>query len=366
MITLELSTGGERAPCHIGEGLLAELPELLLPHLQGLQPYVVTDSNVAPLYASDVAKRLDAPCLELPPGEEHKRWAAVETIVRWLVAHEVERRGVIVAVGGGVVTDLAGFAAAVTLRGMPWVAVPTTLLAMVDAAIGGKTGIDLDVGKNLVGAFWPPRAVVADPLVLASLHLREVRSGLAEVIKVAMVAPSTLEHVLDSHLAPIAAGDPLRALELIVGCVRVKADIVAIDQREAGPRQALNLGHTLAHGLEGAGGYRRFRHGEAVAWGLLAELRLARDRGLLSTAEALSWAERMRALAPLPDLEGLPWDSVAPFVARDKKRQAGRVGWVLPRLGGVVMDVAVGDEEAAAVYARLAALPPQGPFTALF
>jgi 3-dehydroquinate synthetase len=366
MTTVELSAGGEHAQCHIGEAVLAELPDLVKPHVDELQVFVVTDANVGPLYGSDIAARLDAPCLELAAGEEHKQWPAVERIVRWLMANGAERRGVIVAVGGGVVTDVAGFAAAVALRGMPWIAVPTTLLAMVDAAIGGKTGIDLDIGKNLVGAFWPPRAVIADPLVLATLHLRQIRSGLAEVIKSAMIAPSTLEHVLDSHLWPVAAGDPLRAMDLIVGCVRVKSDIVAMDQREGGPRQALNLGHTLAHGLEGAGGYRRFLHGEAVAWGLLAELRLARDRGLLSTAEAQTWADRIHAMAPLPNLEGLPWDSVAPFVARDKKRQGGRVGWVLPRLGGVVLDVAVGDDEAAEVYARLAALPPQGPFNTLF
>jgi 3-dehydroquinate synthetase len=366
MITLELSAGGESAPCHIGEGLLAEIADLVKPHIDDLQVYVVTDTNVGPLYGADIAGRLDAPCLELPAGEEHKQWPSVERVVRWLVANDAERRGVIVAVGGGVLTDVAGFAAAVALRGMPWIAVPTTLLAMVDAAIGGKTGIDLDVGKNLVGAFWPPRAVITDPLVLATLHLRQMRSGLAEVIKSAMIAPSTLEHVLDSHLAPVAGGDPLRALELIIGCVRVKADIVSMDQREGGPRQALNLGHTLAHGLEGAGGYKRFLHGEAVAWGLLAELRLARDRGLLSTAEAQAWADRIHALAPLPDLDGLAWDSVAPFVARDKKRQGGRVGWVLPRMGGVVLDVAIGNDEAAAVYAKLASLPAQGPFNTLF
>lgn len=366
MVTLELSAGGGKAPYHIGEGALADLLELMTPHLEGRQAFVVTDSNVGPLYGAQIAERLRAPCLELLAGEEHKQWPAVERVLRWLVSHEAERQGVLVAVGGGVITDVVGFAAAVMLRGIPWVAVPTTLVAMVDAAIGGKTGIDLDVGKNLVGAFWPPRAVIADPLALATLHLRHVRSGLAEIIKSAMIAPSMLEPVLDSHLAPVAAGDPLRAWELIIGCVRVKADVVAMDERESGPRQALNLGHTLAHGLEGASEYRRFLHGEAVAWGLLGALRLARDRGLLSTAEAQTWAERIQILAPLPDLDGLPWESVAPFVARDKKRRGGRVGWVLPRLGGVVLDVAVADEEAATVYAGLASLPPHGPFSALF
>jgi 3-dehydroquinate synthase len=363
---LELSGWGEKVPYHIGEGMLGDLPKLVRSQLAGRQAFVVTDANVGPLYGAEIAERLDAACLELPAGEEHKQWPAVEHVLRWLVSHEADRQSVLIAVGGGVIADLVGFAAAVMLRGIPWIAVPTTLLCMVDAAIGGKTGIDLDVGKNLVGVFWPPRMVVADPLVLATLDPREMRSGLAEVVKSAMIAPSTLEPVLDTHLSPVAAGDPLHAWELIVGCARVKAEIVEMDERERGPRQALNLGHTLAHGLEAAGGFRRFLHGEAVAWGLLGALRLARDRGLLSTAEAQTWAERIQSLAPLPDLEGLPWDSIAPYVARDKKRQGGHIGWVLPRLGGVVLDVACGDGEVAAVYARIASLPPEGPFSALF
>jgi len=366
MTTIELAGWGETAPYHIGEGLLGDVGELLASHLKDGQAYVVSDANVGPLYGAAVAENLDALLLELPAGEEHKQWPSVERIVRWLVSEEVDRSAILVAVGGGVVTDIAGFAAAVTLRGIPWIAVPTTLLGMVDAAVGGKTGVDLDMGKNLVGAFWPPRAVIADPLALATLDSRQLRSGLAEVVKTTMIAPSTLEHVLDANLAAGAAGDPLRAQELIVGCVRVKADIVAGDAREGGLRRALNLGHTLAHGLEAATRYRRFLHGEAVAWGLLAELRLARDRGLLSTAEAQSWAERIGVLAPLPDLEALPWEAVAPFVARDKKRHGGSVGWVLPRMGGVVLGVNIGDEEAGEVYARLVTLPPRGPFGGLF
>ncbi len=366
MITLTLGAAGESAPYHIGEGLLGQVKELLGPTLRGRQAFVVTDATVGPLYGATVADRLAAPCLELPVGEEHKRWTSVERIARWLLAHEAERSALLVAVGGGVVTDVVGFAAAVTFRGIGWAAVPTTLLAMVDAALGGKTGIDLDEGKNLIGAFWPPRAIIADPLALATLDQRQMHAGLAEVVKAAMIAPSSLEHVLDSHLAPVAAGDPLQALELVVGCARVKGDVVRLDERETGPRQALNLGHTLAHGLEGATSYTRFLHGEAVAWGLLAELRLARDRGLLSTAEALAWANRIHAIAPLPSLAPVSWDEVSPYVARDKKREGGRVGWVLPRLGGVVLDVPVSGVDAAKVYAELQALPPEGPFSALF
>ncbi len=366
MITLDLTFANERCPYHAGEGLLGEIANLVRPLRQGGQTFVVSDDTVGPLYGADVAERLDAPLLQLPTGEEHKRWSSVEWIVQWLIANRVERSALLVAIGGGVVTDLGGFAASVALRGIGWVAIPTTLLGMVDAAVGGKTGIDLDVGKNLVGSFWPPRAVIADPLALATLDVRQVRSGAAEIIKSAMIAPSALEHLLDAHLASVVAGDPLRALELIVGCVRVKGDVVALDEREAGPRKALNLGHTLAHALEAASDYTHFLHGEAVAWGLLADLLLARERGLVSTAEAVSWAERVQALAPLPALDGLPWNTVAPFVGRDKKRHDGRVGWVLPRMGGVVLDVPISEGEAGEAYAAVRALPPGGPFDGLF
>jgi 3-dehydroquinate synthase len=364
--TIELRAGETTAPYYLGEGTLPEMPKRLERLLAGRRVFVVSDSNVGPLYAAGVAGELRAPLLTLPAGEEHKRWQAVEAIARFLLANEAERADLLVAVGGGVITDLVGFAAAVVMRGLDWVAVPTTLLGMVDASIGGKTGIDLDLGKNLVGAFWPPRAVVADPLALSTLESRQLRAGLAEVVKSAMIAPSSLEHVLEPLLGPVAGGDAIRATELIAACVRIKAEIVALDEREGGPRRALNLGHTLGHGLEAATRYGRFLHGEAVAWGLLAELRLARDRGLLSTAAAQTWAARIATLAPLPGLDGLPWDAVAPFIARDKKRTGGHVGWVLPRLGGVVLDIAVSDNEAEEVYGLLCGLPPDGPFEALF
>ena len=366
MITIDLWGSGEKAPYHLGEGLLGQAPTLLQPWLAGHRAFVVSDTNVGPLYATDLAAALEAPLLLIPAGEEHKQWPTVERVMRHLLANEAERGDLLVAVGGGVVTDLVGFAAAVAMRGLPWVAIPTTLLGMVDAAVGGKTGIDLDLGKNLVGVFWPPRAVIADPVVLATLAPRQLRAGLAEVVKSAMIAPSSMEHVLASHLAPAAGGDPMSAAELIGACVRMKAEVVSIDERESGPRKTLNLGHTLGHGLEAATRYERFLHGEAVAWGLLAELRLARDRGLISTEEALKWAARIGVLAPLPSLEGISWDALAPFVARDKKRAGGQVGWVLPRLGGVVLDVAVSWGEGGEVLSRLAALPPTGPFDALF
>ncbi len=326
----------------------------------------MTDTTVGPLYGADVADRLAAPCLELPAGEEHKRWPSVERIARWLLAHEAERSAMLVAVGGGVVTDLVGFAAAVTLRGIGWAAIPTTLLAMVDAALGGKTGIDLDEGKNLIGAFWPPRAIVADILALATLDQRQLHAGLAEVVKAAMIAPSSLEHVLDSHLAPVAAGDPLQALELVVGCARVKSDVVASTSAKPGRgRRSTSAtpsptGSRARPPTRASSTGRRWRGGcwrscgSPATGGCSPPPRHSRGR-TASTPSPRSRASRT-----------LSWDDVAPYVARDKKREGGRVGWVLPRLGGVVLDVPVSGVEAATVYAELQALPPEGPFSALF
>lgn len=365
MHTIELSHATGRSSCLIGEELLPQIAVHVDRVAPGCRRFVVTDSNVGPLYGAQVATRLGAPVFELPAGEKHKSWDAVERIIGFLLAHGADRDGVVVALGGGVVTDVSGFAAAVTLRGLGWVAVPTTLLGMVDAAIGGKTGINLSLGKNLAGCFWPPLAVIEDPLVLATLPARELRAGLAEVVKAAIIAPSSLGHLIERWLAPVARGDLKGASELMAGAVRVKAEVVALDEREKGPRQALNLGHTLGHALEAATDYHRFVHGEAVAWGLLAVLRLARDRGLLSTAEALSWAGRIEQLAPLPPIGDLAWEQIAPFVTRDKKRRGGDVDWVLPRLGGVVLGARLSEEHIARVYEALCTLPPEGPFSGL-
>jgi 3-dehydroquinate synthase len=347
-----------------GDGLLASFAELIVG--QGFKScFVISDSNVGPLYARSLAERFDAPLMELGAGETAKSWSSAEVVARFLLVNGASRGDLVIAVGGGVVTDLAGFAASIVHRGVSWAACPTTLLGMVDASIGGKTGVNLDLGKNLLGTFWPPVLVVADTATLTTLPLRELRNGLAEVIKTALIAPSTLELNLDSHIAALSRGRVGGAEVLVSAAARVKADVVAHDERERGPRRALNLGHTLGHAIEAATGYAHLLHGEAVAWGLLASLRLARDRGLLPTDEARDWAERLQYLTPLPPLSGLTWDDVAPFVRRDKKRTGDRVGWVLPRRGGVVLDVDVADAEARAVFEAILALPAAAPLAAL-
>jgi len=350
VITLPLPAAGGARPYYLGAGLLGALESVLAAHLAGRRALVVSDETVARLHAGAVAARVGASLLALPAGEEHKTPAAAERVARWLLAQGAERGDLVVAVGGGVVTDLAGFAASITLRGLPWVAVPTTLLGMVDAAVGGKTGVDLDVGKNLLGTFWQPEAVLADPAVLATLDRRQLRSGLVEVVKAAIIAPATLCEPFDRHGAALAAGDLPGAEELIAAAVAVKAEIVGADEREAGLRAALNLGHTVGHALEAATGYRRFLHGEAVAWGLLAALAIARRRGVIDAVSARAWVRRLISVVEPPPAGDLEWGRLAPFIARDKKARSGRVGWVLPREGGVDIGIAVPEDEAAAAW----------------
>jgi 3-dehydroquinate synthase len=361
---LEMHTRRGAVPYHLGAGLLARVDVVLAPLLAARRAFVVSDENVAPLYARAVAALLRAPLLGLPAGEERKTLGEAETVARWLLAQGAERRDVVVAVGGGVVTDLVGFAASITLRGLDWVAAPTTLLGMVDAAVGGKTGVDLDLGKNLLGSFWQPAAVIADPLALATLDRRQLRSGMVEVVKAAVISPAAMQELVDRHAARLAAGDLDSAEPLLLEAVRVKAEIVAADEREGGRRAALNLGHTLGHALEAATGYRRFLHGEAVAWGILAALRLAAGRELLGLGAARAWAARLEVAAPLPTVADLEWGTLAAFIARDKKAAAGRVGWVLPAAAGVEIGVPVALDEAGATFRALAATPPGEPLAA--
>jgi 3-dehydroquinate synthase len=257
------------------------------------------------------------------------------------------------AVGGGVITDTVGFAAAVYLRGLPWLAVPTTLLAMVDAAVGGKTGVNLEQGKNLVGSFWPPLLVVVDVETLATLAERELRAGLVETIKAAWIADHRLLDLLDR---PVTGFDELRAEEwedVVVRAVRVKAAVVRADLREGGPRKALNLGHTLGPAIESATAYERFLHGEAVAWGVRAVARLSRGRGLLSASCEDRLVAALDRLGPMPSLDGLEAETVVGHIAVDKKRDDLGVGWVLPTDDGVLLDQRVGADEVRQVFAEL-------------
>lgn len=339
-VVCEVTTPSARYPVAVREGLLEELGEVTTALGFRRRAFVVTDEVVGPRFAGRVLESLrrsgfSAELFALPAGEEHKTLATVERVYAWLAQHRAERAEPVVCLGGGVVTDLGGFAAATYLRGMPFIHVPTTLLAMVDAAIGGKTGVDLDVGKNLIGAFAQPAAVVIDPAVLASLPERQLRAGLAELIKHGLI----LDEALFADLEALA-GD-LEAMvqpSLIARSVAVKARVVSADEREAGLRSLLNYGHTIGHALETVTGYTRYLHGEAVAVGMHAAGRIAVRLGLLDPGE-LERQQSLLAAVGLPArAPDLSLEAVLETTLLDKKVRGGRVRWVLlERIGRAVL-----------------------------
>ncbi len=336
MHQVEVASATGDYPVVVGRGILTDLAQRLAEVEVGAPWAVVSNATVSPLYGAAAAAVLGAaPPLELPDGESFKTLDGLAAVCRFLVAEGLHRGGTVVAVGGGVVTDLAGFAAAVYLRGVRWVAVPTTLLAMVDAAVGGKTGANLAEGKNLVGVFWPPRLVVADVMTLATLPPRQLRAGLAEVVKVAWLGDQGLLELLEEPLARFSDRTPEAWERLVLRAIGVKVGVVAADEREQGARQALNFGHTVGHALEAAMGYGRLLHGEAVAWGMLAEARVARQRGLLGDEGWRRLRRAVAALGPLPELGTVSMGRIFEHLDRDKKRDGSGVAWVLPTDDGV-------------------------------
>jgi shikimate kinase/3-dehydroquinate synthase len=314
-----------------------------LDHLAPSRIVLVTDEVVDPLIASRLATRLgahgDLIKVVLSPGERHKTLASVERILCAAVEAPVDRQAVVIGVGGGVVTDIAGLAAALALRGLRWIAVPTTVLSMVDASVGGKTAVDLGSAKNAVGAFHQPSRVIVDPSFSRSESVRALRSGLAEVVKTALigdaafyrhlVAPGTAERLVSDR-------DPIATAQAIRSSIAVKAAIVGRDEREAGERAHLNLGHTVGHALEAEGGFERLTHGEAVSLGLIAALRAGvalsvTDRDLAAEVEQL-----LARLGLPTDLDAEPLARAMRWVAYDKKRQAGTLRMILVRSPGAV------------------------------
>jgi len=269
--------------------------------------------------------------------EVAKQVTTVERLCRALARAGADRDAVLVALGGGVVGDVAGFTAAVYLRGVRVVQVPTTLLAQVDAAIGGKTGVNLPEGKNLVGAFHQPRLVLCELATLHTLPPREFRAGLYEIIKCGVIRDARLFAFLERHLPAVLARRHEALSWVIARAVRVKAEVVSRDERETGgERRVLNFGHTIGHALESLTGYRRFRHGEAVAWGMLAESEIAVVQGLLRRADGERIARLIRRVGPLPALPRLRWPRLRAALYADKKTRGGRLHFVLPRRIGAV------------------------------
>ena len=286
-----------------------------------------------------------------------KRLATVEAIARQLVRAGADRRAIVVAIGGGVVGDVAGFAAATYLRGVRLVHIPTTVVAQVDSAIGGKTGVDLPEGKNLVGAFYPPKLVIADPAFLRTLPHREFRSGLYEVIKYGVIADAKLFDYLERRMDSILRRDPAALAYIIPRSAAIKARVVSADERESGLRQILNFGHTLGHALETATNYRRFLHGEAIGWGMIAATLLAVAQGHLGDRAAARIIRLVASVGPLPHLRGIRAASLRPILASDKKARGGRVRWVLPsRIGQTQWGIEIPWPVVARAFAALPAM----------
>lgn len=370
---LELAfPSGARTTCVVGPGAVGQLPALCAEVGLTGTPGLVCDAKLVfvqgPLLRA-LGERL-GPVLARPMGEKLKSLAEVEAICETLHARGVGRDGFVVALGGGVLTDLAGLAAALHLRGVPWVSAPSTLLAQVDAGLGGKTGANLRAGKNLVGVFHQPRLVVCDPRLLTSLPVRERWSGLAEIVKCALLRPDQpargvpLLERCEQDLLQAVRGEEAALSGLILGALRLKAEVVLGDEREGDgplpsgrlPRAALNLGHTVGHALETATGYERFTHGEAVALGLRSAIELSRRRGILSekiAARAQALVHRL-VIEPAARLSQAERSLALEAMRKDKKARDGHLRFVLLRgLGDVVLERVEATEAERALDAAL-------------
>jgi 3-dehydroquinate synthase len=331
-------TGAQRYDILIGSGLL-ECDDAWHALPQAACALIVTNATVAPLYAERLRRRLGnhyaaVSRLELPDGERFKDWPTLNLIFDRLLADGCDRHTVLFALGGGVVGDITGFAAACYMRGVPLVQVPTTLLAQVDSSVGGKTGVNHPLGKNMIGAFYQPRVVVIDTDCLSTLPDRELAAGLAEVVKTAVIRDASFFGWLETNVARIRARDADALVHAVLESCRIKAQVVAADEREAGERALLNFGHTFGHAIETGVGYGEWLHGEAVAAGMVLAAKLSQRLGLIPGAD-------VERLSVLLQLAGLPVEAprlgverYLALMSRDKKVVAGSIRFVLLRAIG--------------------------------
>jgi 3-dehydroquinate synthase len=276
--------------------------------------------------------------LYLPGGEDQKRLAPLEKLADEMVTLGGDRTSMVVAYGGGIVNDMGGFLAAIFMRGISVIQIPTTLLAQVDAAIGGKTGVNLVSGKNLIGAFHQPLAVLTDPAILQTLPEREFRAGLWEIVKAGIIREPALFWYLHKHAGDVLDREAAAVDHIIAESVRMKAEVVSSDEREGDLRRILNFGHTFGHALESETKYRRFLHGEAVAWGMRAAIYLGELTGHLSAEESLQMLNLIHDYGPIPPVDGISADNLMARLVHDKKTVQGKVHFVLPvRIGEVAV-----------------------------
>jgi len=350
-IRLEIPAAAGAYPVMIGPGALAMLPRLLDQSALGPRRVVVSSPLVWKLHHSALAEvATEREPILVPDGERFKNLATVSRVYEGLIDLGADRSTVVIAVGGGVIGDMVGLAAATYLRGVRLVHIPTTLMAQVDSALGGKVGVNHARGKNLIGAFHAPQLVVADPAVLTTLPRREFRAGLYEVVKYGIIASPDLFDRVASSLPALFARDADAVAAVVTESCRIKADVVAADERESGHRRVLNFGHTIGHALEAVTKYRRFRHGEAVAYGMLAAMALGMARGVTPADARERCVQLIATLGPLPPVADLSAEEIIAAIAHDKKIVAGKLHFVAATgIGGVteLTDVTEGELRAA-------------------
>jgi 3-dehydroquinate synthase len=326
---IDVSAAAGAYPIIVGHGSLATLPQLLQQVGLGPRRIIVSSPLVWELHGAALRRASSErdPVL-IPDGERFKTTATVSRVYEAFIQRGADRGTVVIAAGGGVIGDLVGFAAATYLRGLRLVQVPTTLMAQVDSAVGGKVGVNHPLGKNLIGSFHPPKLVVADPDVLATLPRREFRAGLYEVIKYGVVASPALLDRVSASLPQLFARDPETIASVVAESCRIKADVVSADEHESGMRRVLNFGHTIGHALEAVTRFRRFRHGEAVAYGILAAMALGVARGITPIEARHRVADLIAKLGPLPPVVDLSAKELVSAVRHDKKIVDGTLHFV--------------------------------------
>ena len=356
MQTIRVQTPSARYDVFAGSGLLGTLAPRI-ERAAGKLPrrvFVLTSPEIWALWGETfLASFREAPItLFLAPGEKHKTIASVDKLLRQMIAAGGDRGSLLIAFGGGIVGDVGGFLAAIFMRGIPYVQVPTTFLAQVDSSVGGKTGVNLPEGKNLVGSFHHPVAVFADIGVLSTLPSRELRAGLMESVKAGIIRDRALVRFMEEQIDEVLSREPKALEKVIAASIRMKAGVVNRDERESGLRMILNFGHTVGHAIEQVTRYKGLLHGEAVGWGMIAALAVARRRGTISGVQAERLEQLIHAYGPLPPLK-VNAKKLLAATGSDKKNVGGVRRFVLPiGIGdaGVVEDVRPGELEAAVKY----------------
>lgn len=333
MITVSVDLGERSYPIHIGADLIGR-SELFAPHIAGASVMIVTNTTVEPLYGDRLRTALaplgkDIATVVLPDGEAYKNWETLHRVFDGLLERQADRKTALIALGGGVIGDMTGFAAACYMRGVPFIQVPTTLLAQVDSSVGGKTGINHPLGKNMIGAFYQPLAVIADIGAVRTLPARELAAGIAEVIKTAAIADAAFFDWIESNMQALNRCEPEALAQAVERCCEIKASVVAADEREGGLRAILNFGHTFGHAIEAGLGYGEWLHGEAVGCGMTMAADLSVRLGHLGDADrkrivALVGAARLPVRAP-----ELGEARYIDLMKVDKKAEAGKIKFVV-------------------------------------